>query len=70
MTKTTYLLEAHDYTENTPCEDPKICTDKNHWIWEEEFKNLAMVEDHLTMDDAPAYRLTKVTTQVTKERVW
>jgi hypothetical protein len=69
MTKTSYQIEAHAYTENTPCGSPETCTDRKHWRDSdyEDIKNLATAREYAKSDDAPAVRIIKVVRTESRE---
>lgn len=68
MTKSHYTTESHRYIENTPCDNPRECTRKSHWIAnDDEHATEARARQATEMDDAPAIRIIKVRIVVERE---
>lgn len=71
QTSTTYQIEAHAYTENTPCDNPEACKKSSHWLSGDcdTTKDLDTAREWASMDDAPAVRIVKIVTTTTREMI-
>lgn len=61
MTKTTYQVESHNYTELVPCTNPTTCTKRSHWDVSAEVDTREETTVWIEVNDAPAVRVVEIT---------
>jgi hypothetical protein len=64
-TRTYFVVTAHRYLENTPCDAPARCTKKSHWM--DSYETSDPIDMVLDAEDAPYIRVEEVTEVTTRK---